>query len=203
MPNWCSNTLTVTGPMNDVALFVKITQNPSSIDPDEQRYTIAQRFIPFPKELEKTEQHISPSGEVITYGVLTDEASKWQNDNWGIKWGDCHTNVIDHTNDYKTGFGKAIYLFNTPWGPMLPAINTISKKWPTLSFVNTWDESGMCFMGAASFVNGKCLFKGDVQGAAYPECSDWDDQDAVDAYINKGEELVGNLKNAALASIAQ
>jgi len=189
--------------MNDVALFVNITKNPATEDLDADRHTIAKRFIPFPKELEKIEQHVSPSGEVITYGVLTDEAWKWQHDNWGVKWGDCHANVIDHTNDYETGLGKAVYLFNTPWGPMLPAITTISKKWPTLSFVNTWDESGMGFMGAASFVNGECLFRGDVEGDAYPQCSDWDNQDAVDAYIDKGEELVSNLKAAALASVAR
>jgi len=196
VPNWCSNTLIITGPKADIDQFVNITKNPETDDPDAQRYTIASRFLPFPKGFEKTETVTMNDGTVLTFGVLSDEGWKWQHDNWGVKWGDCHTMVTDRQDN------KVTYLFNTPWGPMLPAINNISKMFPTLSFVVTWSEDGMQFMGAASFVNGECLFKSDIEGEAYPQCYDWNDPEAVDAFLEQGANLIDSLRAAALESVA-
>lgn len=195
MPNWCSNTLIVTGPKDELDQFVSITQNPASEDPDAQQYTIASRFLPFPKELEKTEIFTLDDGTVRTYGVLTEDGWKWQQDNWGVKWGDCHTTLTDREDH------RAIYKFDTPWGPMLPAIRNISLMFPHLMFVMTWDESGMCFMGAATITNGKSLYEKEISDGDYPSVTDWDDPDAMDYFMGECEEkLLALFGEALLAS---
>lgn len=150
MPNWCMNKLIVTGPKAERDNFINGFPTPTE---DDTHPEFIKYYVPMPEG--------------------TEDWYEWQLKNWGCKWGDCDTHIFRNDNE------DAI-MFNTAWAPAAEAIQTISGLFPTLKFALTYDESGMCFMGAATFVNGKCVFDSVVEGDNYPTWDSVNDEDMED-----------------------
>ena len=72
---------------------------------------------------------------------------QWTQKNWGTKW-DVHAN-IEEENEY-----ELVYDFDSAWSPPLEGITTISKDFPKLIFIMTYEEEGCCFQGLARIENG-------------------------------------------------
>jgi hypothetical protein len=163
MPNWCINKLVVTGPKADRDNFINGFPTPTEDGRDPE---FIKYYIPMPES--------------------TEDWHAWQTTNWGTKWGDCDTRIARHDDNETT------VMFNTAWGPTLPAIKTISGMFPTLKFAVVYDESGMCFMGAATFLNGECIFDTLVQGDDYPTWDSVNDED-MDKWMNEIQDLFSDL----------
>jgi hypothetical protein len=172
MPNWCINKLTITGPKADRDNF--INGFPTLTD-DDTHPEFIKNYIPMPEG--------------------TEDWYTWATKNWGTKWGDCDTRII--TDDSE----ETILMYNTAWAPALPAIQTISGMFPTLKFANVYDESGMCFMGAATFVNGECIFDTIIEHNDYPAW-DADNDEDMDDWNNQIQILFSDLTLKAVEAYA-
>jgi len=118
MPNWCENSLNVSGDKESLDLFIKAISGDDEID-----FT---KLVPRPTEEE-------------------DNWYNWNCDNWGTKWAPSDIYVDD----------IASFSFLSAWGPPIELFTAIAKLFPTLDFSLAYSESGMCFCGAACWVNGE------------------------------------------------
>ncbi len=182
MPNWCSNSLVIYGPKQDRDRLLEAATD------ENGDIAFSRRLIPMPDGL--TETRTSPNGE--TYEVFVEGGANWQYDNWGTKWGDSDTHLSEHGDLYT----NAVY--NTPWGPITQTWLTVSKQYPTLVFVENYDEPGMCFMGGTRIANGEVVAEHYINDGNYPSLEDdedgetnWDAfYDAIDTIRTEVEDAV-------------
>ena len=139
MPNWCDNSLTVTGDAESLQKFLTAITNA------DESITILKNLVPFPTELEG-EDILDKEGNVFGK-AFTDDGYSWCLRNWGTKWGDCETQVTVN-GDY------LVIRYETAWSPALEGLERVSLLFPTLAFQTDWVEEGMQSIGAASFQNG-------------------------------------------------
>lgn len=96
----------------------------------------------------------------------------WCIANWGTKWGDYDTYISDGPVYIKShGEAKSQVSFNytTAWGPGIQGLVHISERFPTLWFVNSYEESGMGFYGCVTIHGGDILIDEEAQ---FPEMED-------------------------------
>ena len=192
MPNWTQNTVTLTGNEVDVKAFMKTITNDITMDEDEVTVYELTECLPMPKVFETIRQGARTFDDVrvdawfeddegerpmldITKQELTDkhgtyEPIDWQYRNWGTKWGDCDTRIIDET--YDNDRGKVILSFDSAWGEPFLLLNHIARKYD-LTMTNVWD-----------------IELGNGNGTTeYP----WDDKETQEA-IDKTNEMHDQLK---------
>lgn len=135
MPNWCKNLLKAPG------------ESLKDVLTKEQEVSF-ELISPMPKELENT---ISPSKErnqelIDKYG--SDNWYDWRWNNWGCKW-DAKSTMIQEEND--------IIEFETPWGPPIAWLQTLSRRYPGKKFrIQFADEFlGQEPLGEVIIVNGE------------------------------------------------
>lgn len=112
MPNWCSNTLEITG-QSGVSDFLEAVRGESG--EDGPCYLDFNRVIPCPET-----------------GWTIEEAAE----NWGCKWPASGFAAIDEPFTDQ----KAVFSFETPWSPPWKVIEAIGKRFLQLSFVLTFFE---------------------------------------------------------------
>lgn len=171
MPNWCSNTLTITGPKEQVDILLERMKNPDW-EPGKkniEQWVICDTLCPMPAELEGLGKLYS-NGKGIgcrngSSDPITDEQSKeyyerfgcdnaydWAIENWGSKWGDCYARL---EQDIVMGdLREIVFRFDSAWSPPVDAICTGSEKWPKLLFTIEYEEEGIGFKGSSSYANG-------------------------------------------------
>lgn len=166
MPNWCDNRLHISGDTETIKTFIqKVTNTEEQAQKRRQRYDILQNLYPCPQELTDTVSGFSHDEAVQAEREKEYEANKakygykdwydWQNANWGTKWGDSDTDIVDAepliTPD---GIAHAEFMFQSPWSPPLEGIAHIATLFPTLEFGLAYYEEGMDFYGFCKFVDG-------------------------------------------------
>jgi len=148
MPNWCSNTLQVSGDTEILKDFVKKSSNNGA-------FTL-EGLYPTPEELN---QQSSPQ---VYRGDENDEKSKeeyeqkikllrlkyghtcwyeWRIHNWGTKWDASDSTILENSD---TLFEVS---FETAWAPPSPWVEYVSKLYPELTFIIYYLEPGMDFCG--------------------------------------------------------
>lgn len=195
MPNHCWNTLSVTGPKDDLLAFC------AAIDVSENEGAgIIRAFLPFPAELEG-ELITTPDGTVIGR-AFTDEGYNWCLRNWGTKWGDYDTDVLTEPHELTDGTWSVSYGYNTAWGPAVEGVVNISAMFPTLSFQNFYEEMGMGFMGVVNAEKGQHVEHtiSDDELPQYPNGEDYATEEAYaeaeEAYFEKMTDLRDELLSA-------
>jgi len=138
MPNWCENTLAVTGdgsPEGDKQ-YVDFRDKFLASGADGE-YKLAQTFLPVPAELEQDLTLYAEPVEALVEKYGTDNAYNWAIMNWGVKWGDCHT-------EEPVVFEKSLQVsFDTPWDVMHKFFDKVSQDFPNLIFtLEFWLEGG-------------------------------------------------------------
>lgn len=73
---------------------------------------------------------------------------EWESQNWGTKWGDCRTSIVEETPTH-----VEIY-FETAWCPPHEFWEKVSADYPELTITMRYDEEMMQFAGEAIFDNG-------------------------------------------------
>lgn len=148
MPNWCENTLTITGDTKQLDDFldkaIKKTEYGKVLD--------LQALYPCPDELLKQS---SPNVQLDTetpkdykkrIGFLKNEYDvdnwyDWQVNKWGTKWGDCEIFSYDKTDNEATIF------FSSAWAPPDRWLRKVAKDFTELYFFLEFLESGIGFCG--------------------------------------------------------
>jgi len=134
----------------------------------EQSIEILNSIVPCPRELldtvsgfhtdlEKREAHeAQQAANIEKYGHA--DWYSWCNANWGTKWGDYDTALID-VGGYMSDpdVMHASFAFTSAWAPPVAGLAMVSAVFPTLWFVMTYDEPGMAFFGCATIANGEVL----------------------------------------------
>lgn len=130
MANYCENRLKVIGDKKQLKEFNKKTQTKKQI------FTL-EKLVPTPKEYLK-------KGDERWY--------EWRIKNWGTKW-DVYPDSISKDFDEENEYFEVS--FDTAWAPPTGWIEEVSKLFPKLTFILSYDEPGMCFRGVAKAVNSK------------------------------------------------
>jgi len=155
MPNWCSNTLTITGPEKDCVAFkeaavgVAPTYEPDSDwsegNTEEKSESILNfhSLVPIPEESLKAGYNGKNNPDVPS--GYTAEANCW-----GVKWGACDPYLIESA-------GELEYTFDSAWAPPIEWISQVAEQYPSLRFKVFYFEPGMQFKGEAIFEAGACV----------------------------------------------
>lgn len=194
MPNWCDNSLTVTGDEAEITRF--LTNVRHTEEDGTHSYRILTSLVPCPQELMDTESGWSadPDAQAERHKKYDENIAKygekdwydWCNVNWGTKWSDCDT---DMNFDDTTSLG---FSFNTAWSPPSEAFVKIGKLYPTLTFVLSYQEQGSCYAGAL-------VVKGDnwASNTIEPEHPEYEDEFS-DKYYESVDEAYISAQDRAL-----
>ena len=127
MPNWCSNSITISGSTDTI----KQLWDDAHVGDD---FGLLNAMVPMPKELEGT---TAPSEEANWY--------EWCIENWGTKW-----DITDEGLEYiDNGDGTSVIAgwFDSAWGPPIEAYNTFLDDMDGCYIEATYEEGGMDFAG--------------------------------------------------------
>ena len=168
MPNYCTNNLTVTGDAKEIKRFHEaITAGELQA---HEHFRILDNLFPTPKELKDTTKGYY--GEGTEKQIKQEEMNKanlkkfgspdwyeWNCKNYGSKWSD-FDGMFWQISDNEINA-----TFMSAWSPIGEGIRNVSKQFPTLDFVLSYDEGGMAFCGGYAFRNGEIF--ADIEGE-YP-----------------------------------
>ena len=187
MPNWCTNTLIVAGDKWNVKDFMDQIKTKEGSESSEE-YEILENLYPTPEDLdiratfepdpEKDPQREQKQANIEKYGHA--DWYEWRNANWGTKWGDCNTQLVDEDYDstFVESFGKVMLNFDSAWGPPHEGMVYIASIFPRLMFDLRYYEPGMCFQGFLVLHHGEIEYD---QSMEYMEDSharwEWIDED--------------------------
>ena len=171
MPNWCYNTLSVSGNEKNMKKFYdSLSQKFKEGDCDYKNEILLDfnDFVPRPKSLDIT----SGSSVVNALKVINKEADfddypnlkdkdyeearnyisnvekyghgdwySWSYENWGTKWNASGVYVSNKDKDF------CMISFESAWAPPIPVIDALMEQHPELNVELEYSESGMGFAG--------------------------------------------------------
>jgi hypothetical protein len=148
MPNWCDNTIKVTGPADKLALFVSKATGGEGL---------LSSLFPMP---ENKEQRIEESAGcyLLNYSGGADDLHDqtwyyWNVHNWGTKW-DIPQKEL-HQSEYTPGKDAAWEAsFQSAWSPPVEWLTKVAKDYPYLDFDLEYMELGNWYAGHAVGSNG-------------------------------------------------
>jgi hypothetical protein len=163
MPNYCTNNLHVSGDATEVKRF-----HEAIIKGERKEYnqfSILDNLLP------------SPENNKDWY--------EWNCKNYGSKWQDFDGvfNIVTDTEIHAT--------FMSAWSPVGEGIRNVSKQFPTLDFILTYDEGGMAFLGGFAIRNGE--FVVEIEGK-YPSMTDaQQENEEYDEFYDQVSEVVDSI----------
>ena len=135
MPNWIDNTLTLRGDGWEEAA----SEIESAV---EREGNFISSFIP--QDPRCTKQHTFANENHASIGVFTTlekdgfDGYRWCLDNWGVKWPDSDTAVTWGCENAQC----TTVTFTTPWSSPVTALQTISRRWPAVTFQMAYLDEG-------------------------------------------------------------
>lgn len=190
MPNWTNNVIEITGDIDDVnKLMNDITTN----DDNEITYELT-KTKPIPDELQNVREGrrtiddipydvwyedddgtVRPMMDITKQELInkygTYKSIDWQYRNWGTKWGDCDTQVLEDTTTDNQREVKL--MFDSAWGEPFMLLNDIARNYK-LNIINTHLTE----------------FEYDSEQTNYP----WTDDKTTDVYDDFRESLSSTKK---------
>lgn len=159
MPNWCMNTLLVTGPVDDVQRLL------DTVEDSETSLSLAKIVTP-PEAIVNSvsPQRNEEEAEKLRalYGAV--DWYSWNVSNWGTKW-DVTATIITDSNESKYGYKThdqpetrtVKFAFDSAWSPPTAAIAILAKQFPNTNIYHTYDEPGCDFSGYNMYSKGVCV----------------------------------------------
>lgn len=224
MPNHCENVTLILGSESELKRILEIVTVEDQKDP----YTLS-NLLPCPEELKIDAVHIgSEPPESYTTWLNKGEidqtrfdelVQQWNQDkdlqdknvekygykhwydwciyNWGTKWGD-----YDHFSTEVEISNESIeFRYMTAWGPFSDDFwIQVSKKFPECTFITSFSETGMCFVGAFAAKNGICEYIYEDIEAEFPDYEDEDDfmdasEEFQDRLLDQRERIEAKVLN--------
>ena len=146
MPNWCQNTLKITGDKKELIKFKKKAKSYNTKlslaklypEPDYSKVRVKPTFPSIIND---------PSTHKKKYVNKKQAWWDWRIQNWGTKW-----DIEAELTDNGTGL---CYDFDSAWSPPVSWIKKVSKDYPKLQFRLKYREEGIGFKGVSKAQNGK------------------------------------------------
>jgi len=133
MPNWCNNTITLTGPKEKItAIYAKAKEDNA----------LLQQLKPMPEALEGTTSPSPTEGKVQPLVDGFDNWYDWRVQNWGSKW-DVDADNLELSEDGTTIEGW----FDSAWAPPIHAYEYFLTDNEDCSIKSYYYEGGMDFGG--------------------------------------------------------
>ena len=133
MPNWCNNTITLTGPKEKItAIYAKAKEDNA----------LLQQLKPMPDALEGTTSPAPKEGKVQPLVDGFDNWYDWRVQNWGSKW-DVDADNLELSDDGTTISGW----FDSAWAPPIHAYEYFLTDNEDCSIKSYYYEGGMDFGG--------------------------------------------------------
>ena len=135
MPNWCNNTIKITGPKQEIERVWQYAND----GPDASGNLSGDRGLldcmsPMPEELVDT---TSPDDTPNWYD--------WRVENWGTKW-EVSPEGLEF-EDHSDGTASITGWFDSAWAPPIQAYDTYLEIHPECSISAAYEESGMDYAG--------------------------------------------------------
>lgn len=137
MPNWCNNTLRITGPK---AKIESLWQSARSGDD----FGLLQAMVPMPKALHDTTSPCEPD-DVLQEKYGASNWYDWAVHNWGTKW-DISDEGLEY-EDTEDGYATISGWFDSAWAPPIEAYNKFLEENADCSLESFYEEGGMDFAG--------------------------------------------------------
>lgn len=162
MPNWCKNNLKINANGEKVLELLEYLK-------DDDGYLTFNKAVPMPEELEDSH---SPTPDDMpeeekkrlmdTYGATN--WYDWRCKNWGCKWD------ASESGFYKRG-DTWMVSFQTPWGPPMEFLQTLSKKFDKMTFELQYADEGYGQqpLGEAVISEGSVMYDGPEEGTTQAE----------------------------------
>ena len=140
MPNWCSNSINITGPADQVkTLWEQAQANWKNED-----YGLLNAMVPMPDALKGTRSPSPDDGSQPSVDGYTNWYD-WCVANWGTKW-DISDEGLTFT-DNGDGTAQISGWFESAWAPPINAYDTFLDDMDGCSLYATYEEGGMDFAG--------------------------------------------------------
>jgi len=133
MPNWCNNTITISGPKNKITKLYTEAKAGNGL---------LQSMYPMPKELENTTSPAPKEGEPQPLVDGYDNWYDWRVNNWATKW-DVDVENLELSEDGTNISGW----FDSAWSPPTGAYEQFLAKNEDCSIKALYYEGGMDFGG--------------------------------------------------------
>ncbi len=154
MPNWCENTLNVSGNKTDIQKFKELTLIKQETG-SELYFTMNVLYPTPPELLEQTSPVMWRGEDTDTEGKLEFEKYiselkekygytdwyNWRVDKWGTKWDAADTYILDDADEFIS------IQYNTAWAPNMEWVRYVAKQFPQLTFTLSFEEPGCSFCG--------------------------------------------------------
>ena len=131
MPNWCSNSITITGPVDKIR---DLYDNHVILDGDDET-GLLDGMYPMPKHLHET----------VADGSEGENWYNWRVNNWGTKW-EVSSEGLEF---FDNGDGTAMITgwFDSAWAPPIGAYEQFAEQNTDCSVSASYYEPGMDFAG--------------------------------------------------------
>ena len=133
MPNWCNNTINITGPKDKITNLFEQTKKDNGL---------LQAMYPMPKELDDTTSPAPKEGKPQPLIDGFDNWYDWRVHNWGSKW-DVDIEGLELSDDGTRISGW----FDSAWSPPIGAYEQFLVDNENCSLVGRYYEGGCDFMG--------------------------------------------------------
>jgi len=168
MPNWVHNTLDVTG--TAASAFEQAVEAALA-----KGIGFLPHLIPPPPYTE--EDTIRDEDGEVRFYALSNDRRLWDNQNWGVKWGDCSTTLCDDID------GTVTVRFDTAWGPADVGIAKVSELYPAAVFTVHSIEEQPSFRSRVKFQNGEMIEEAEENCDILGEGLDYDnDPETAETY---------------------
>ena len=143
MPNWCNNTISLSGPKDKVkAIFDKAKAEDALLQQlDPMPKSLADTTSPMPSDASDEEKNRARANK-IRYGF--DNWYDWRVQNWQTKW-DVDTETLEYREEGDTGIIEG--WFDSAWSPPIGAYETFLARNEDCSIKSYYYEGGMDFGG--------------------------------------------------------
>jgi hypothetical protein len=138
MPNWCSNTLELSG---DKEVIKKITDWYKDRQSGKTDVGLFGTFYPLPEELKNTTYPSPEPNEDLIKKFGSGNWYDFQTTNWGTKW---DANEVCMAGETENGIRLS---FDTAWAPPIAFYEKLSRDYPELNISASYYESGCDFCG--------------------------------------------------------
>jgi hypothetical protein len=144
MPNWCNNTITITGPKHKIELLWK-----NATQDADAETGLMNGMIPMPDALRETTSPDPQPGQSNYEGPqpVVDGFTNWYDwrvAKWGIKW-DVSSEGLEYSEDGDTA--TITGWFDSPWGPPIEGIAAYTQANEDVYIECFYHEPGMAFVG--------------------------------------------------------
>jgi len=213
MPNWCSNTVNVSGPPADVERFLFQAQQkhlswnrkeawPSSAPEGWVEDTgFFWNFVTPPASIQNPEHYW---GSNVHGEHPSGHWYEWNAEHWGTKWDvDPDITAMSYPDVMRVSI-----TFESAWAPPTPVIAAIAEQYPMLRIKHDFSEEGASFWGNVIYDNGTEIERqeGECDHAWYVEhygfCPfvEWNDAAPGTACPDCGEVVPNDDETALSAS---